>query len=76
MRNIEANVKGNVLTLKVDISKEGTMSGSGKTINIATTGKPCPLPGLPEEMRVGLNVFQVVRAALHRHTVSSTDRRK
>lgn len=58
MRNVEISVKGNVLTAKIDLSKDGVMSGTGKTINIATTGKPCHVEGMPDDMRIGMNVFK------------------
>ncbi len=37
MNNVEMTVDENILTIKVDLSKEFGPSGSGKTIIIATT---------------------------------------
>jgi hypothetical protein len=37
MKNVEMKVEGNVLTIKVDLSKEFGPSSSGKTIIIAST---------------------------------------
>jgi len=36
MKNVEMNVDGNILTIKVDLSKEFGPSSSGKTIIIAS----------------------------------------
>jgi hypothetical protein len=35
MKNVEMNLEGNILTIKVDITKEFGPSSSGKTIIIA-----------------------------------------
>ena len=37
MKNVEMKIEGNVLTIKVDLSKEFGPSASGKTIIIAST---------------------------------------
>ena len=37
MKNVETTVKGNILTIKVDLSKEYGPSKSGKTVIIAST---------------------------------------
>ena len=37
MKNIEMTVEGNILTIKVDLTKEFGPSSSGKTIIIAST---------------------------------------
>jgi hypothetical protein len=49
MKNVEMKVDGNILTIKVDLSKEFGPSSSGKTIIIASTeGKT----------KIGLNVYR------------------
>jgi hypothetical protein len=57
MKNIEMNLEGNILTLKVDITKEFGPSSSGKTIIIATTEGNIPVPG-KDEVKIGLNVYK------------------
>ncbi len=56
MKNVQMTVDGNVLTLKVDLSKEFGPSSSGKTIIIATTEGNVVIPGRDE--KVGLNVYR------------------
>ena len=56
MKNVELSVKGNVLTITVDLSKEFGPSSSGKTVIIASTEGNFPLPGRDEV--VGLNVYR------------------
>jgi len=56
VKNIEFSVKGNTLTIIVDLTKEFGPSSSGKTIIIASTEGNFPLPGRSEV--VGLNVYR------------------
>ncbi len=56
MKNVEFSVNGNILTVKVDMTKEFGPSSSGKTIIIASTEGNFPLPGRTEV--VGLNVYR------------------
>jgi uncharacterized OB-fold protein len=56
MKNVEFSVKGNILTITVDLTKESGPSSSGKTIIIASTEGNLPLPGRSEVM--GLNVYR------------------
>ncbi len=37
MKNVEMSVEGNILTIKVDLSKEFGASSSGKTIIVASS---------------------------------------
>jgi hypothetical protein len=37
MKNVQMTVEGNILTIKVDLSKEFGPSASGKTIIVAST---------------------------------------
>ena len=57
MKNVEMKLEGNILTIKVDLSKEFGPSSSGKTIIIGSTEGNVQVPGA-EEVRVGLNVYK------------------
>jgi len=54
-QNIEMSTKGNVLTIKVDLSKRLGRSRSGKTTIVATTGGNVTIPGT--EVKLGLNLY-------------------
>ena len=56
MKNVDMSVDGDILTLKIDLSKEFGPSSSGKTIIIATTEGNQTIEGRNE--KVGLNVFR------------------
>lgn len=57
MKNIEMSVTGNILTIKVDISKTFGPSKSGKTTIIASTEGNIGVP-TREDIRIGLNVYK------------------
>jgi hypothetical protein len=57
MKNVEMTVQGNILTIKVDLSKEYGPSSSGKTIIIASTEGNVSVPDR-QEVKVGLNVYK------------------
>ena len=57
MKNVEMTLDGNILTIKVDVSKEFGPSSSGKTIIIATTEGNVSIPGA-EDKKVGINVYK------------------
>jgi hypothetical protein len=57
MKNVEMKVEENVLTIKVDLTKEFGPSSSGKTIIIASTEGNIPIPE-KEAIKVGLNVYK------------------
>jgi len=50
-------VEGNILTIKVDLSKEFGPSSSGKTIIIASSEGNVAIPE-KEEIKIGLNVYK------------------
>ena len=51
------NAEGNILTIKVDLTKEfGTSSSSGNTIIVASTEGNVSIPDRNE--KVGLNVYR------------------
>ncbi|MDR0362956.1 MAG: hypothetical protein LBJ46_09800 [Planctomycetota bacterium] len=56
MKNVEMVVEGDILTIKVDLSKEFGPSASGKTIIIASTEGNQTIPDRDE--KVGLNVYK------------------
>ncbi|MGH7315939.1 MAG: hypothetical protein ACREJS_06735 [Candidatus Rokuibacteriota bacterium] len=56
MKNVEMTVAGNILTIKVDLSKEFGPSASGKTTIIASTEGNITVPD--REEKVGLNVYR------------------
>jgi hypothetical protein len=59
MRNVKFAVKGNTLTITVDLSEEFGTSGTGKNTIIASTGGNVAVPG-KENVKVGLNVYKPV----------------
>ena len=56
MKNVEMKVEGNILTIKVDLTKEFGPSASGKTIIIASTEGNVTITD--REEKVGLNVYR------------------
>jgi hypothetical protein len=56
MKNVEMTVSGNILTIKVDLTKEFGPSASGKTTIIASTEGNITVP--EREEKVGLNVYR------------------
>ena len=56
MKNVHMTVEGNILTNKVDLSKEFGPSATGKTIIIASTEGNVSIPD--REEKVGLNVYR------------------
>jgi hypothetical protein len=51
------SVENNILTVKVDLTKEFGPSASGKTIIIATTEGNVPIVG-SEDKKIGLNIYR------------------
>ena len=56
MKNVQLTVEGNILTIKVDLSKEFGPSSSGKTIIIGSTEGNVAVP--EREEKVGVNVYR------------------
>jgi hypothetical protein len=50
-------VKGNTLTIEVDLSQRNGLSGSGKTVIIGSTEGSVKLDGDHDQVSVGLNVY-------------------
>jgi len=57
MKNVEMSVEGNILTIKVDLTKDFGPSASGKTIIIASSEGNQSIPG-QEALKIGLNVYK------------------
>ncbi|CAG1004612.1 MAG TPA: hypothetical protein VF354_01310 [Candidatus Methanoperedens sp.] len=57
MKNVEMLVEGNILTIKVDLTKDFGPSTSGKTIIIASSEGNQSIPG-KEALKIGLNVYK------------------
>lgn len=62
MQNMGIEIKGNIMTIKVDLSKEVGESGSGKSTTIATTGGRKQVPGA-EDYMIMCNIFKPHEAA-------------
>lgn len=56
MKNVEMQVEGNILTIKVDLTKEFGPSSSGKTTILASTEGNLDVPG--SEVKIGLNCYK------------------
>ncbi|MGD1001268.1 MAG: hypothetical protein ABSA67_11290 [Candidatus Brocadiia bacterium] len=56
MKNVDMKVEGNILTIKVDLTKEFGPSSSGKTIIIASTEGNVSV--VDREEKLGLNVYR------------------
>ncbi len=61
MDNVEFEVEGDHLIIRVDLSQELGVSSSGKSTIIATTGGNVEVPGW-EAVKVGLNVYRPQQA--------------
>jgi hypothetical protein len=57
MKNVEMTVEGNILTIKVDLTKDFGPSSSGKTIIIASTEGNISISDSTEG-KIGLNVYK------------------
>lgn len=57
MKNVEMKLENNILTIKVDLTKEFGPSSSGKTIIIASTEGNISIPD-KEDVKIGLNVYK------------------
>ncbi|HXJ77642.1 MAG TPA: hypothetical protein VMS64_03075 [Candidatus Methylomirabilis sp.] len=56
MKNVEMKLEGNILIIRVDLSKEFGPSSSGKTTIVASTEGNVAIPD--REEKVGLNVYR------------------
>jgi len=56
MQNVKTEVKGNLLTITVDLSARLGPSSTGKTIIVASSNGSAKIPG-HDGVRFGLNVY-------------------
>ena len=56
MKNVEMIVEENILTIKVDLTKEFGPSSSGKNIIMASTEGNISIPGA-EDKKIGLTIY-------------------
>jgi len=56
IKNVNLEVEGNILKIKVDLSKDFGPSKSGKTRIVATTAGNIAIPGT--DAKIGLNVYR------------------
>jgi len=59
MKNVEMEIKGNNLIIKVDLSKNFGASRSGKSKVIASSEGNLSVPG-KEKIKLGLNVYSAI----------------
>jgi len=59
MKNVEMDVQGNFLIMKVDLSKNFGASKSGKSVVIASSEGNVSVPGRPE-IKIGLNCYKAI----------------
>jgi len=57
MKNVNVEIKGNIMTVKIDLSKVQGLSKSGKTEVIASTLGNVPIPNKPD-YRLGINCYR------------------
>lgn len=57
MKNVNMSVKDNKLLIEVDLSQNFGLSGSGKSIVIASTEGNKSVPGT-DDIKIGLNVYK------------------
>ena len=55
--NIQMDVQGETLVIRVDLRQSYGLSSSGKSVIIASTGGNIAVPGR-EEVKIGLNVYR------------------
>ena len=56
-KNIETRVQGEKLVITIDLSKNFGLSGSGKSLIIASTEGNISVPGR-EDLKIGVNVYR------------------
>jgi len=59
MENISVEITGDTLVLRIDLSKRGGPSGTGKTTRVASThGNIVPDPAGHPTIRLGVNCYE------------------
>ncbi|MFY1644706.1 hypothetical protein ACK11Z_13330 [Methanoculleus bourgensis] len=57
MKNVDMQLDGDTLVIRVDLTKDFGESKSGKSITIASTEGNVAVPG-HEEIKIGLNIYR------------------
>jgi hypothetical protein len=57
MKNVDMQLDGDILVIRVDLTKDFGESKSGKSITIASTEGNVAVPG-HEEIKIGLNIYR------------------
>jgi hypothetical protein len=58
MKNIQMSREGDILVIKIDLTKKFGPSASGKTTIVATTEGPVSPPDVSDMgMKIGINVY-------------------
>ena len=57
MKNVEMKLEGDILTIRVDLTKDFGPSSSGKTIIIASTEGNIAIEG-HDDAKIGLNIYK------------------
>ena len=60
MENIKSSIKGNILTIQINLAAKGQPSKTGKTTVIASTKGNVPLIPGDTDTYVGINVYRKV----------------
>ena len=55
--NIQMEVQGETLVIRVDLRQSYGLFGSGKSVIVASTGGNVAVPG-QEQVKIGLNVYR------------------
>jgi hypothetical protein len=58
MQNMQLEVKGNELIIRVQLDKDLGPSKTGKTILVATSNGNVPIPGSKVATFIGLNIYR------------------
>lgn len=61
MTNVRTRLEGTKLIIEVDLSQQFGLSGSGKSVVVASTQGNVSVPGR-EDVKMGLNVYRPQRA--------------
>lgn len=56
MKNVDMKIEGNMLVVRVDLTRNFGKSKSGKSTIVASTDGNVSLPGKPE-VKIGLNLY-------------------
>jgi len=57
MQNVEISVKGSILTITIDLSKQFGESSSGKSVIVASTQGNIDVPNYPG-VKIGVNCYK------------------